>query len=63
MYKNIYKNYALTFIIVIVFAFIMVIIGKILRVENYVNNPSKMKNIMSYLLGHVEVLNLTLKNY
>lgn len=43
MYKNIYKNYALTFIIVIVFAFIMVIIGKILRVENYVNNPSQMK--------------------
>lgn len=43
MYKNIYKNYALTFIIIIVFAFIMVIIGKISRVENYVNNTSKMK--------------------
>jgi len=38
-----YKNYVLTFIIIIVFAFILVVIGKTLRIENYVNNKSQMK--------------------
>lgn len=38
-----YKNYIFTFIIIIVFAFILVVIGKILRIENYVNNTSRMK--------------------
>ena len=38
-----YKNYALNFIIIIVFVFILVVIDKILRIENYVNNTSRMK--------------------
>jgi len=38
-----YKNYIFTFIIIIIFSFILIIIGKKLSIENYVNNKSKMK--------------------
>lgn len=38
-----YKNYIFTFIIIIIFSFILIVIGKKLSIENYVNNTSQMK--------------------
>lgn len=63
-----YKNYIFTFIIIIIFSFILIVIGKKLSIENYVNNTSKMKkynvifagtcrNVKSYIkkiLGHID---------